>query len=178
MRPHAASNTPCALLRSLPTVSGAALDISSARSCPQKNRAAIRADTYQIQPHITGVDRVVIRDYFHQHNLDELVRPAWKKSLFPGAHRQLLPQELESQLSVAFPGHERILVGSDVLLVETATREIVDVMRNARTGPERHAARERDGVLTSTNLLGGQSPATRYSNARAEPAKRHGSRCR
>ena len=143
MRTHAASNTTCALVRSLPTVSGAALEISSARSCTQKNRAAIRAEkTYQIQPRITYVDRAVIRDYFHQHNLDEPVRPAWMNALFPETHQQLLPKELECRLSASFPGHERILVDSDVLLVETATREIVDVMRNARTsgGPECHAA--------------------------------------
>jgi hypothetical protein len=43
MRMHAASNIPCALVRSLPSVSGAALRaILSAPSCTKKNRAAIR----------------------------------------------------------------------------------------------------------------------------------------
>ena len=131
MRTHAAGNIPCALVRPPPSVSGAALrDLSKAPSGTKQNRAAIRADTYHIEPRITCVDRAIIRGYFHQHNLDEPVQPAWKKALFPEAHRQLLPQELESRLSVAFPGHERILVGSDVLLVETASREIVDVMRD------------------------------------------------
>ena len=137
MRTHSASNNPCALVRPPPSVSSAALrDLSKAPSGTKQNRAAIRADTYQIEPRITYVDRAVIRDYFHQHLLEESVRPAWKKALFPEPHRQL-PWELERRLSALFPGHERIVVGNDVLLVETATREIVDVMHVARpmSGP-------------------------------------------
>ncbi len=142
MRTQAASNIPCALVRP-PSVSGAALrDLSSAPACMKQSRAAIRADDYQIEPRITCVDRAIIRDYFHQHLLEESVRPAWRKSLFPEPHRHL-PWELERRLSVPFLGHERIVVGNDVLLVETATREIVDVMRSARTtgGPAGRAAR-------------------------------------
>ena len=130
MRMHSASNNPCALVRPPPSVSGAELrDLSSAPACTKQNRAAIRADTYQIEPRITCVDRAIIRDYFHQHNFDEPVRPAWEKALFPEPHRQL-PWELERRLSVQFPGYERIWVGGDVLLVEIATREIVDAMRD------------------------------------------------
>ncbi len=51
MRTHEASNIPCALVRSLPSVSGVALRaISIAPSCTKKNRAAIRGDAYQIVP--------------------------------------------------------------------------------------------------------------------------------
>ncbi len=153
MRTQAASNIPCALVRP-PSVSGAALrGLSSAPACMKQSRAAIRADDYQIEPRITCVDRAIIRDYFHQHLLEESVRPAWKRALFPEPHRQL-PWELERRLSVPFPGHERMLVGNDVLLIETATGEIVDMMDVARTtgGLQRHAARGRSCALTSFNL--------------------------
>lgn len=133
MRTHAASNIPCALVRSLPPASGVALRvISSAASGTKKNRAAITGDAYQIVPRITYVDRAIIRDYFSQHDLVPLLRPADRGVLFPEFRKVLLPDELECGLSAPFPGHERILVGNDVLLVETATREIVDVMRDAR----------------------------------------------
>lgn len=129
MRTHAASNIPCALVRPPSSVSGVQL-----RALPDPcsgTKKDSRADDYQVEPRITYVDRAIIRDYFHQHRLDESVGPARKKALFPEAHRQL-PWELERRLSVPFPRHERVLVGSDVLLVETATLEIVDVMRDAR----------------------------------------------
>ncbi len=133
MRTHATSDIRCALVRMRPPVSGVALRvISSAPSCTQHNRAAIRGDAYHVKPRITCVDRAVIRDYFHQHDLDEVVRPGSMKALISEFRKNLLPDELECRLSPPFPGHERMVVGGDVLLVETATREIVDVMRNAR----------------------------------------------
>jgi len=137
MSTHVNRNIPCALVRPPRSVSGAALRVLSGTcSGTRKSRGASRADDYQVEPRITYVDRAVIRDYFHQHLLEESVRPAWKKALFPEPHRQL-PWELERRLSALFPGHERIVVGNDVLLVETATREIVDVMHVARpmSGP-------------------------------------------
>lgn len=143
MRTHAASNIPCALVQPALSISGAALRaLSGTCSGTRKSRGASRADDYQIEPRITSVDRAIIRDYFHQHLLEESVRPAWNKAVFPEPHRQL-PWELERRLSAPFPGHERIVVGNDVLLVETATRKIVDVMHVVRMAgePERHAAR-------------------------------------
>lgn len=151
MRTHAASNIPCALVRPPSSVSGAQLRaLPGPCSGTKQDRGASRADDYQVEPRITYVDRAIIRDYFHQHRRDESVGPAWKKALFPEPHRQL-PRELERRLSVPFPGHERVWVGSDVLLVETATREIMDVMHIARPlgGPEGFAARERHCALMS-----------------------------
>lgn len=151
MRTHAASNIPCALVRPPSSVSGVQLHaLPDTCSGTKRNHGASRADDYQVESRITYVDRAIIRDYFHQHRLDESVVPAWKKALFPEPHRQL-PWELERRLSVPFPRHERVLVGSDVLLVETATREIMDVMHIARpmSGPEGFAARERNCALMS-----------------------------
>jgi hypothetical protein len=130
MGTHATSNIPCALTRPLPPIPALTRwPVSSLSSRVRRNSALAVSDIYQIRPRITYVDRAIIRDYFHQHNLHELVRPAWMKALFPESHKQSLPEELECRLSVPFPGHERILVGSDVLLVETGSHTIVDVMR-------------------------------------------------
>ena len=130
MRTHEASAS-CALTRPLPLIPAMTRrPVSSLSSGAKRNPAPVVSDIYQIRPRITHVDRAIIRDYFHQHNLDELVRPAWMKALFPKSHKQLLPEALECRLSIPFPGHERILVGSgDVLLVETASHTIVDVTR-------------------------------------------------
>ena len=141
MRTHAANNIPCALVRPPSSLSGAKLRaFSDTCSGTKKSRVASRADDYQVEPRITYVDRAIIRDYLHQYHLDESVGPARKKAPFPELRRQL-PRELERRLSVPFPGYERVLVGSDVLLVETATREIVDVMRNTRAIHARHSTR-------------------------------------
>ncbi len=131
MRTHAASNIPCALTWRLPPIPAMTRrPVSSLSSGAKRNPAPVVSDIYQIRPRITYVDRAIIRGYFRQHGLDELVRPAWMKALFPESHKQLLPEELECRLSIPFPGHERILVGcGDVLLVETASHTIVDVTR-------------------------------------------------
>ena len=154
MRTNPASSIPCALVRPPLSVPSAALRaLSGICSATRKSREASRADDYQVEPRITYIDRAIIRGYFHQPHLDEPARPAWKRALFPEPHRQL-PWELERRLSVPFPGHERMLVGNDVLLIETATGEIVDMMDVARTtgGLQRHAARGRSCALTSFNL--------------------------
>ncbi|MDP2706360.1 MAG: hypothetical protein Q8O70_02495 [Burkholderiales bacterium] len=131
MRTHAASNIPCALVRSLPSVSDAALRVvSSAPSCTKKNRAATRGDAYHIKPRITYVDRAIIRGYFRQHGLVPLLRPANMEALFAEFRKYLLPDELECRLSVLPAGYRRILTGGDVLLIETVSRTIVEVLRD------------------------------------------------
>jgi len=155
MRTYSVDNIPCALVRPAPSVSGVALrDLSSAPSGTEKSRAAIGGDAYQIEPRITHVDRAIIRGYFRQHSLVPRLRPANMESLFTGIRKYLLPDELECRLSGPFPGHVRILVGSDVLLVEIAMREIVDVMYNAGASGESEAHVERrNRALTSHGRL-------------------------
>ena len=144
MKTHSIDNLPCALVRPAPTVSGMALrDLSSAPSGTEERRAAIRGDAYRIEPRITHVDRAIIRGYFRKHNLVPRLRPANMESLFTGIRKYLLPDELECRLSGPYPGHERIWVGNDVLLVETAMREIVDVMYSAGATGEPEARLER-----------------------------------
>lgn len=42
-----------------------------------------------------------------------------------------LPRELERTLSLLDPGYERVLVGADILCIDTATARISDVMRGS-----------------------------------------------
>lgn len=90
-------------------------------------------------------DKVVIRDYFRGASsgasglppglakrqqlppgLQKQIRE--KGSLPPGLQKRVLPGELEGRLTRLPPGYERVIVGADVLLVEIATRVIVDIL--------------------------------------------------
>ena len=53
-------------------------------------------------------------------------------TLPPGLERRLhpLPWALESQLPGLWGGLERVILGRDVLLMESATAKIVDLIRN------------------------------------------------
>ncbi len=131
MRMQAASNTPCALVRTRPSASVVKLRVISGNHLYlKKSRVTTRCDLYQIEPRITYVDRAIIRGYFRQQGILLPLRPANMEALFPEFRKYLLPDELECRLSVLPVGHRRILIGSDVLLIETVSRMIVDVLRD------------------------------------------------
>jgi len=50
------------------------------------------------------------------------------KPLPPGIAKKFLPQDLNASLP-AHPGYERIIVGSDVLLIDAATQVVADILR-------------------------------------------------
>ena len=50
------------------------------------------------------------------------------KPLPPGIAKKFLPEDLNATLP-ARPGYERIIVGSDVLLIDAATQVVADVLR-------------------------------------------------
>ena len=50
------------------------------------------------------------------------------KPLPPGIAKKFLPQDLDATLP-ARPGYERIVVGSDVLLIDAATLVVTDILR-------------------------------------------------
>jgi hypothetical protein len=52
-------------------------------------------------------------------------------SLPPGIAKRYLPQGLAGRLSPLDPRYGRLVVGSDVLLVEIATGVILDILRGA-----------------------------------------------
>ena len=92
-------------------------------------------------------DKAAIRDYFRRASsgasglppglakrqqlppgLQKQVRE--KGTLPPGLQKRLLPGELEGRLSRLPPGYERVIVGADVVIVEIATRVILDILRD------------------------------------------------
>lgn len=105
--------------------------------------AAARAQS-KIVLHFTERDRDLIREYFTQPASGLPPGLAKRKSLPPGLQKQLrekgrlppglqkrlLPGELERRLSALPAGYERVIVGNDVLLIETATRIVLDILRD------------------------------------------------
>ncbi|MEO7726139.1 MAG: hypothetical protein ABIS45_02725 [Burkholderiales bacterium] len=89
---------------------------------------------------ITYVDRAIIRQYFSGS------RRYGPPRVFRASANAGLPQDLERSLSALEPEFARVLDGADVLLVETATRKVVDVMQNAAAG----AARARAACYVTT----------------------------
>jgi hypothetical protein len=108
-------------------------DRMSAR--PVRNRAMVR---------MTCIDRAIINIYFHEgacaartvrarghgvhHQLFSQWLPGWR---LPRKLRlETLPAELERKLSAIGPYYKRVRVNCDVLLIEDATRRVVDAMHN------------------------------------------------
>jgi hypothetical protein len=99
---------------------------------------------------ITRVDRALISRYFDVRSspasLAKSERPRWRRRWIVGAtlpatlHTVALPRPLESKLSPLDAGHERLLVGSDVLCIESETLRISDVMHNAGVPPPQDTA--------------------------------------
>ena len=88
---------------------------------------------------ITSFERTTILDYLHAHpgafGTPRGLPPgiaknyARGKPLPPGIAKRYLPGNLVSRLPPR-PGHDWIVVGRDVTLVERATRLVVDVLRS------------------------------------------------
>ena len=163
MRTQEVRSHSCVLVQLLPPVPRNVSHAGASRSLYGPVQAGTPSDRYEIGIRITHIDRAIIRGYLHEYHFvlkpsPELRMPRMPGSKLPSRLRtQSLPAELERKLSAMPTGYERVLVDGDVLVVEPATREIVDVMRNVRTtgGPEHHAAHERNYALASINLSGG-----------------------
>lgn len=56
-------------------------------------------------------------------------------TLPPGLQKRILPADLEAKLSRTEQGQERVVVDSDVVLIESATGKVLDVLRNVITAP-------------------------------------------
>jgi hypothetical protein len=93
---------------------------------------------------MTCIDRAIINIYFHagacaartvrasghraHHQLFSQWLPGWR---LPRKLRlETLPAELERKLSAIGPYYKRVRINCDVLLIEDATRRVVDVMHN------------------------------------------------
>lgn len=83
----------------------------------------------------TITERNLIIQYFQNHNARGQRLPpgiaknlARGKPLPPGIAKRFLPGDLNAALP-AHSGYERVIIGSDVLLVDLTTRVIVDILR-------------------------------------------------
>ncbi len=93
------------------------------------------SEVYEVSARITHIDRAIIRSYFYDH-ADSLpderrgqsrqpTAPMWLSS---DVFHHALPVELERKLSALPAGYARVLVGRNVLLIEPASRRVVDIL--------------------------------------------------
>ena len=83
---------------------------------------------YEIRARITQIDRAIISTYY------ESGVPAPRGTVYSGMQSlekpwQPLPTELEAKLSILPARYVRALAVDDVLLIDTASGRIIDVMR-------------------------------------------------
>lgn len=83
----------------------------------------------------TVTERNLITQYFQDHRVQSQRLPpgiaknlARGKPLPPGIAKRFLPGELNTALPVR-SGYERVIVGSDILLIDLTTRVVVDILR-------------------------------------------------
>jgi hypothetical protein len=76
------------------------------------------------------IERRVIRDYFEP-------GLAKRSTLPPGLSKREIPADLAARLGVPANGSERWVVGSDVVLVESGTNLVLDVLRDVVRGGHR-----------------------------------------
>jgi hypothetical protein len=107
-------------------------------------RPRTRSTTYESTPRITYIDRAIVRAYYEQQaaiprvcRWDDsagcIYGPVHSNQILPQAAAAApLPAELERKLSVLAPRFERLIVGDDIVLVETQSRVIYDVVQNFR----------------------------------------------
>jgi hypothetical protein len=87
-------------------------------------------------------DRELIRAYFKEHGLPpgiakrEDLPPGQQKqiqkkgTLPPGIAKRALPGRLESQLSPLPEGYVRVMVGVDIVLLDTRTQVVIDIIKD------------------------------------------------
>lgn len=105
-------------------------------------RVVVQDGNNRVEVVFSDRDRRLIRDYYHRHRLPPGL--AKRSSLPPGLQKQVqrrgqlppglrgerLPDELEVKLSPLPEGYVRLQVGVDVVLMNTRTRVIVDVIKD------------------------------------------------
>lgn len=93
-------------------------------------------------PRISAPERETIREFYRGYDWPPTLTPApapeasperrikVTAELPPGLSALPLPQGLRDQLSPLPQGYARFLVGSDIVLMNTRTREVLDVVRD------------------------------------------------
>ncbi len=98
------------------------------------------SEIYGVGPRITHIDRAIIRNYFQERGMSlpperrrHARQPTLPACLSSQVSQNALPLELERKLSQLPEDCQRVLVGRDVLLVDSKTRSVVDILHHAGT---------------------------------------------
>ena len=131
-------NAPCALVEPA-VLFGLTLSGVRGMALVRKRPAAPGNDGWlDQQPRITHIDRTMIRTYFRPHaNGRTPLLPevsSGDRRVAPHLGPRRLPQDLEQKLSLLPAGYQRVIVGNDVVLVELASRVVIDVVREVDDG--------------------------------------------
>jgi hypothetical protein len=100
----------------------------------------VRTDEARVEVAFTAEDRALIHEYYRANLPPGLARkglpPGHRKRLVrkgqlpPGIAKRALPADLDRRLSPLPQGYARILVDTDVFLVDIATDLILDIVRD------------------------------------------------
>ena len=91
-------------------------------------------NAYGVAARITHIDRAIIRSYFQDgaslppERRETRRQPALPRALSAETKQASLPLPLERKLSLLPKEFERVLVGRDVLLVESGTGAVIDIL--------------------------------------------------
>jgi hypothetical protein len=110
-------------------------------------RFVVRDSNATIDVRFSDPDRVLIQDYYrgtaknkHQQTPPGLAQRsqlppglAKRDTLPPGLQGRDLPGDLEARLTVLPAPYVRLIIGSDIVLMNGRTRVVMDVMRSAVT---------------------------------------------
>jgi hypothetical protein len=116
--------------------------LASIGGCATSGAVVVEDENTRVDVVFSEHDRYAIRDYYGRHHLPPGL--AKRSSLPPGLQKQIqrrgqlppglrgdrLPDELEGRLSRLPEGYVRLRVGVDVVLMNTRTRVITDVMKD------------------------------------------------
>jgi len=116
--------------------------LASIGGCATSGAVVVEDENTRVEVVFNERDRHLIRDYYGRRHLPPGL--AKRSSLPPGLQKQVqrrgqlppglqgdrLPDELEAQLSRLPEGYVRLRVGVDVVLMNTRTRVIVDVIKD------------------------------------------------
>ncbi len=108
-------------------------------------RVVVEGEDARVEVVFSDRDRTLIQDYYRRRHLPPGL--AKRSSLPPGLQKQVqrrgqlppglqgerLPDELEVKLVALPEGYVRVRVGADVVLMNTRTRVIVDVVKDIGT---------------------------------------------
>ena len=119
---------------------------SGCATYPDYGRVEVQDENVRVSVEFSDNDRHLIRNYYNKKHKKMPPGLAKKNKLPPGLQKQLvkkgklppglegryLPHDLDQRLSGLPRGYERQKIGDDIVLIETMTRLIVDIIYGGR----------------------------------------------